>query len=73
VTRRRIEVLRPPPREPAELTGLSRRALDEAAAGRLHPLVGQTFPLDQAGRAHAAIGSRETIGKTLLVVRAGPS
>lgn len=70
VTRRRIEVLRPVRREPAELTALARRALDEAAAGRLRPLIGQTFPLDQAGLAHSAIGSRATIGKTLLVVRA---
>ena len=47
---------------------LSERALALAAAGRLRPLVGQTFALDRAGDAHAAIESRATIGKTLLVV-----
>jgi NADPH2:quinone reductase len=47
---------------------LSARALALAAAGRLRPVVGQTFALDRAGDAHAAIESRATIGKTLLVV-----
>jgi NADPH2:quinone reductase len=47
---------------------LSERALALAAAGRLRPVVGQTFALDRAGDAHAAIQSRATIGKTLLVV-----
>lgn len=44
-------------------------ALAEAAAGRLRPIIGQTFPLDQAAEAHAAIESRATVGKTLLGVR----
>jgi NADPH2:quinone reductase len=43
------------------------RALAEAAAGRLRPLVGQTFPLVDAAAAHAAIESRATVGKTLLI------
>jgi NADPH2:quinone reductase len=47
---------------------LSERALALAAAGRLRPFVGQTFALDRAGDAHAAIESRVTIGKTLLAV-----
>jgi NADPH2:quinone reductase len=47
---------------------LSERALALAAAGRLRPVVGQTFALDRAGEAHAAIESRATIGKTLLSV-----
>ena len=47
---------------------LSAKALAEAEAGRLRPLVGQTFPLERAADAHAAIESRQTIGKTLLIV-----
>ncbi|NYI07828.1 zinc-binding dehydrogenase [Allostreptomyces psammosilenae] len=44
------------------------RALAEAAAGRLRPVVGQTFPLERAADAHAAMESRRVIGKTLLLV-----
>ncbi|MGI5164787.1 zinc-binding dehydrogenase [Spirillospora sp. CA-253888] len=44
-------------------------ALDEAAAGRLRPLIGQRFPLERAADAHAAIESRAGVGKTLLEVR----
>jgi NADPH2:quinone reductase len=42
-------------------------ALAEAAAGRLHPTIGQTFPLSRAAEAHAAIEARATVGKTLLL------
>ncbi|MDR0358692.1 MAG: zinc-binding dehydrogenase [bacterium] len=42
-------------------------ALAEGAAGRLRPTIGQTFPLDRAPDAHAAIEARATIGKTLLL------
>ena len=42
-------------------------ALAEAAAGRIHPVVGQTFPLARAAEAHAAIEPRTVFGKTLLV------
>ena len=59
-----------------ELRELARAALAEAAAGRLQPLIGQTFPLEQAADAHAAIERRATIGKTLLLTQtmrpAGP-
>ncbi|MTD54521.1 zinc-binding dehydrogenase, partial [Amycolatopsis pithecellobii] len=47
---------------------LSVKALAEAAAGRLRPLVGQTFALRQAAEAHAAIEAREVVGKTVLLV-----
>lgn len=47
---------------------LTRRALDEAAAGRIRPVVGQTFPLERAADAHRAIEARGTTGKTLLTV-----
>jgi NADPH2:quinone reductase len=36
-------------------------------AGRLRPLIGQAFALARAADAHAAMGRRETIGKTLLL------
>jgi NADPH2:quinone reductase len=60
------------PRRPTadESRELVRAALAEAAAGRLRPLVGQTFALDDAAAAHAAIEQRATVGKTLLVTAA---
>jgi NADPH2:quinone reductase len=42
--------------------------MSEAAAGRLRPVVGQTFPLDRAADAHAAMEARGVVGKTLLLV-----
>jgi len=53
---------------PARMRDLTIAALDEAARGRLRPLIGQTFPLDRAASAHRAIERRETVGKTLLLV-----
>ncbi|MEV4758005.1 zinc-binding dehydrogenase [Micromonospora sp. NPDC049559] len=47
---------------------LAAAALTEAAAGRLRPVIGQTYPLAEAARAHATIEARQTIGKTLLLV-----
>ncbi|HEV7650360.1 MAG TPA: zinc-binding dehydrogenase [Actinophytocola sp.] len=41
-------------------------ALSAAAAGRLRPIVGQTFPLDQAAEAHTTLENRTAAGKTLL-------
>jgi NADPH2:quinone reductase len=67
VARRRLTVARLAPRGLDEMNALTRRALD-AAAGRLRPVVGQTYPLERAADAHAAIEARTTIGKTLLRV-----
>jgi NADPH2:quinone reductase len=53
---------------PSELRAFTASALAEAAAGRLKPVIGQRFPLERAADAHAAIESRATIGKTLLVL-----
>jgi NADPH:quinone reductase len=52
---------------PEETRVLTEDALNEAAAGRLRTVIGQRFPLERAADAHAAIGSRATVGKTLLV------
>ncbi|WP_346268259.1 zinc-binding dehydrogenase [Streptomyces sp. SCUT-3] len=46
---------------------LVERALAEAAAGRIRPLVGQTFPLERAAEAHAVMEARGAVGKTLLL------
>jgi NADPH2:quinone reductase len=52
---------------PAEFRRLATAALAEAAAGRITPLIGQTFPLARAADAHAAIEARTTMAKTLLL------
>ena len=51
---------------PGGMRELETRALAEAAAGRLVPLVTR-FPLAEAARAHAALETRKTVGKTVLV------
>jgi NADPH2:quinone reductase len=58
-----------PSASPEELRAYTESALKEAAEGRLRPIIGQRFPLDQAAAAHAAIQSRATVGKTLLETR----
>jgi NADPH2:quinone reductase len=67
--RDRVTVVRRSPPDPAELRELTQAALAQTAAGRLQPVIGQTFPLEDASAAHAAIESRSTVGKTLLLVR----
>jgi NADPH2:quinone reductase len=47
---------------------LAERAQSEAVAGRLEVVIGQSFPLEQADRAHAAIESRTAVGRTVLTV-----
>jgi NADPH2:quinone reductase len=51
---------------PGGLRDLETRALAEASAGRLVPLV-QRFPLSQAASAHAVLETRATMGKIVLV------
>lgn len=52
---------------PEEMAALTARALAMAAAGTLHPVIGQEVPLARARDAHQAIEDRATVGKTLLV------
>lgn len=52
---------------PGQLELFAGRALAAAAAGTIRPFIGQTFPLERAADAHAAIGSRAALGKTLLL------
>ncbi|MGP9020071.1 zinc-binding dehydrogenase [Streptomyces sp. BR1] len=53
---------------PGRRVDLVTHALSEAAAGRLHPVIGAVFPLERAGEAHAAIEGRGVVGKVLLEV-----
>ena len=66
---RGVAVLRSAPSSAERLAELSRDALAEGAAGRLRPVIGQERALEDAAAAHAAIESRLTVGKTLLVVQ----
>jgi len=74
-TRLNVAVTWGPQIPPENFLRLTQTALSEAAAGRLHPVIGQRFPLEQAAEAHGAIEARATLGKTLLLTgpRAGQS
>ncbi|MGZ3144038.1 zinc-binding dehydrogenase [Lentzea chajnantorensis] len=43
-------------------------ALALTARGRLRPVIGATYPLTQAAKAHRALEERTTLGKSLLLV-----
>jgi NADPH:quinone reductase len=45
---------------------LETKALAAAASGRWNPLIGEIFPLARAEDAHAALESRNTMGKVIL-------
>jgi NADPH:quinone reductase len=53
---------------PGERADLARELLPDVGSGKIRPLVGQTFPLADAARAHALIEAREAVAKTLLTV-----
>ncbi len=54
------------PHPPRALREASAAALDEVLAGRLRPVIGQTYPLAHPAAAHEAIEARATTGKTQL-------
>ena len=49
-----------------------RDVLAQAAAGTVAPVIGRTYPLEDAAEAHRHIEAREVVGKSLLVVDAAP-
>jgi NADPH:quinone reductase len=51
---------------PGDRANLARQLLPELVSGKVSPVIGQTFQLEQAADAHRAIESRQAIGKTLL-------
>jgi NADPH2:quinone reductase len=46
---------------------LMKDILRQLAERRIAPLIGQTFPLAEAAKAHEAIEARRTVAKTLLL------
>jgi NADPH2:quinone reductase len=68
ITLRGIEQVRIAPPDPKRLAERAERALAAAAAGRIRPVIGQTFPLERAADAHTAIEARSVIGRTLLLI-----
>jgi NADPH2:quinone reductase len=53
---------------PGDRADLARQILPDVLSGKVRPLIGQTFPLAEAARAHAMIEAREAVAKTLLTV-----
>jgi NADPH2:quinone reductase len=58
---------------PGDRARLMAAVLGELRRGRITPLVGQTFSLADAPKAHLAIEARETIAKTLLLADERPN
>ncbi|MEU5084888.1 MULTISPECIES: quinone oxidoreductase family protein [Streptomyces] len=52
---------------PAFARELVTDVLGLAVAGEIKPVIGQSYPLERAAEAHAAVEARSTIGKTLLI------
>jgi NADPH2:quinone reductase len=52
---------------PGDRARLLAASLSELKAGRIEPLIGQTFSLADASKAHMAIEARETVAKSLLL------
>jgi NADPH2:quinone reductase len=65
ITVRGIEQVQFGPGEHERYTGL---ALAEVAAGRMRPVIGQSYPLARAADAHRGLEGRSAVGKTLLIV-----
>ncbi len=56
-----------PDREPERIDECFEGLFEMAATGRIAPLVSARYSLEQAGEALAALGSRRTVGKVVLV------
>lgn len=54
--------------EREKLTPVVRMLMQEFEAGRLKPIVAQTFPLERVADAHAYIQARQNIGKVVLTM-----
>ncbi|MGW0660935.1 zinc-binding dehydrogenase [Streptodolium elevatio] len=50
------------------MRGWAEQIMAAAAAGHVRPMIGRTFPLEQAAAAQAAIESRQALGKTVIAV-----
>ena len=57
----------------ADLLATAGDLFEVVAAGHVDIEIGQTFPLREAARAHAALEGRETTGSTILLPEAGAS
>ncbi|MBT2226946.1 zinc-binding dehydrogenase [Nonomuraea sp. NEAU-A123] len=53
---------------PERFRRLAERTMAETAAGRLATVIGLAVPLERAAEAHAALASRELVGKAVLLV-----
>jgi NADPH2:quinone reductase len=56
-----------PEREPERIDECFEGLFEMAAAGEIDPLVSARYPLEEAGEALQALGSRRTVGKVVLV------
>ena len=54
-------------REPAERAEGAAKLWDKLGSGEIKVEIAQTYPLDQAGRAHRDLEARKTTGSTLLL------
>jgi NADPH2:quinone reductase len=68
ITLQGIEQAQLPPGGHEKLTA---QALAEVAAGRIRPVIGQSYPLERAADAHRGLEGRSALGKTLLMVDEG--
>jgi NADPH:quinone reductase len=56
------------PLDPETAHELLSLALQRASEGRLQPVIGAAYPLEQAAEAHRALAARATVGKSILVI-----